>query len=99
MQIEIPEEVLSGLRLEPGRARLDFAVGLYTEGGITLGRAARIAEMTQGDFRSELGRRGIVSRYEVEDLRNDLQTLASLREDRVKTEAFRTSEESEFRIE
>ncbi|MBI2946677.1 MAG: UPF0175 family protein [Verrucomicrobia bacterium] len=46
---------------------------------ITLGRAAEIAKMTQSDFQRELGRRGIPIHYDVEGLRADLRTLASLR--------------------
>lgn len=78
MKIEIPDEALAGLDLDPARARLDFAVGLYTEGGVTLGRAARVAQTNQVDFRRELGKRGICMRYDVEDLQSDLRTLASL---------------------
>jgi predicted HTH domain antitoxin len=78
--LEIPEEALGGLVLDPNRARLDLAVGLYTEGGVSIGRAARVAQMSQANFRGELGRRGIVMRYDIDDLRADLETLAALRE-------------------
>ncbi len=59
---------------------LDFAVGLFTERRITLGRAAEIARATQSDFQRELGARGIPIHYDVEDLQADLRTLAELRE-------------------
>jgi predicted HTH domain antitoxin len=80
MVIEIQDEMLRGLKLTESQALLDLAVGLFTERRITLGRAAKIARQTQLDFQLELGRRGIPVHYEVEDLRDDLETLSALRE-------------------
>jgi len=77
--IEIHDDILRGLELTEAQAVLDLAVGLFTERRITMGRAAEIAGMTQSDFQRELGRRGIPIHYDVEDLRADLRTLASLR--------------------
>ena len=71
---------MGGLQLTREQALLDFAVGLYTDGRITLGRAAGIAMFSQADFQRELGRRGISIHYEVQDLREDVETLAALRE-------------------
>lgn len=79
MIIEISDEVVNGLALTREKALLDFAVGLYTDGKITTGRAANIAGMTQADFPFELGKRGITSKYDVNDLRVDLRTLESIR--------------------
>ncbi|MBM3841558.1 MAG: UPF0175 family protein [Verrucomicrobia bacterium] len=79
MMIEIHDDILRGLELTEAQAVLDLAVGLFTERRITMGRAAEIAGMTQSDFQRELGRRGIPIHYDVEDLRADLRTLASLR--------------------
>lgn len=80
MLIEVEDEQLQGLQLTTAQALVDFAVGLFTEGRITLGRAAGIARLTQLDFQRELGRRNIPLHYDVEDLQADLQTLAALRE-------------------
>lgn len=80
MTIEVHDEALHGLELTESQALLDFAVGLFTERRITLGRAAEIARNTQLDFQRELGRRGIPIHYDVEDLQADLRTLAALRE-------------------
>jgi predicted HTH domain antitoxin len=78
--IEIQDEKLRGLKLTEAQALLDFAVGLFTERRLTLGRAAEIARLTQLDFQQELGRRGIPIHYDVEDLQADLRTLAELRD-------------------
>ncbi len=80
MVIEIHDESLRGLKLTKSEAVLDFAIGLFTDRRITLGRAAEIASLTQSDFQRELGRRGIPIHYDVADLQADLQTLAALRE-------------------
>ena len=79
MLIEIEDAALRGMELTQAQALLDLAIGLFTERRGTLGRAAAIARMTQADFQRELGRRGIPIHYDVEDLRADLRTLASLR--------------------
>ncbi len=80
MVIEIQDEALRGLNLTQPQALVDLAVGLFTERRITLGRGAEIARLSQPEFQQELGRRGISLHYDVEDLRADLRTLASLRE-------------------
>jgi predicted HTH domain antitoxin len=80
MTIEVHDEALRGLELTESQALLDFAVGLFTERRITLGRAAEIARTTQLDFQRELGSRGIPIHYDVDDLQADLRTLAALRE-------------------
>jgi predicted HTH domain antitoxin len=79
VQIVVQDEALRGLALTEDQALLDLAVGLFTERRVTLGRAARIARMSQSDFQRELGRREIPIHYDVEDLRADLRTLAALR--------------------
>jgi len=78
--IEIQDELLRGLKLTEPQALLDFAVGLFTERRVTLGRAAEIARLTQADFQQELGRRGIAIHYDLEDLQADLRTLGGLRQ-------------------
>ena len=78
MLIEVNDEALGDVRLTPAQALLDFAVGFYTDGRNTLGRAASIAGISQSDFQRELGRRGIAAHYDVDDLHKDLNTLASL---------------------
>lgn len=80
MTIEVQDEQLQGLELTQAQALVDFAVGLFTERRITLGRAAGIARLTQLDFQRELGRRDIPIHYGVSDLQADMLTLAALRE-------------------
>jgi predicted HTH domain antitoxin len=80
MTIEVQDEALHGLNLTESQALLDFAVGLFTERRVTLGRAAAIARLPQLSFQQELGRRGIPAHYDLDDLQADVRTLAALRE-------------------
>lgn len=80
MLIEVEDEHLRGLELTESQALVDFAVGLFTEGRITSGRAAGIARLTHLDFQRELGRRNIALHYDLEDLNADLRTLEALRQ-------------------
>ena len=80
MLIEVEDEQLRGTGLTEAEARVDFAIGLFTERRVTLGRAAGIARLPQLDFQRELGRRGIPIHYDVADLQADIRTLTSLRE-------------------
>jgi predicted HTH domain antitoxin len=66
--------------LTEAEALVDFAVGLFTERRITLGRAAGIARLTQLAFQRELNRREIPIHYDVADLQADVRTLTALRE-------------------
>jgi predicted HTH domain antitoxin len=80
MVIEIQDEMLRGLKLTEPQALLDFAVGLFTDRRITLGRAAEIARLSQLAFQQELNRREIPIHYDMDDLLADVSTLAALRE-------------------
>jgi predicted HTH domain antitoxin len=77
--IELQDELLRGLELTEGQARLDLAIGLFIDRRVTLGRGAIVAGLTQSDFLRELGRRSVPIHYDVEDLRADVQTLAGLK--------------------
>ena len=72
MQVNVPDELIQGLDLTPENARMDFAIGLYAEHRITLGRAARIAEMPQTAFLRKLGALRIPMHYDLTELEEDL---------------------------
>lgn len=64
--------------IDPAQARLDLAVGMYSSGRVTMGRAAEVAAMSIPAFQRELGRRQIPVNYSAEDLAYDLQAAAEL---------------------
>ena len=61
------------------RASRDLAVQLYVEGRLSLGKAARLADMSRQAFWSLLDARGIPAiHYTDEDYESDLETVRRL---------------------
>ena len=60
------------------QALIDLAVGLYVEQRATLGRAAKIAGLSQADFLRRLGDRKIPVHYDEEDLSSDIEAIKQL---------------------
>jgi hypothetical protein len=58
---------------EPKEGRFIYAKGL-----LSFGKARQLAGMTRWDFHELLGEEGILRRYDVEELEEDLQTLEEL---------------------
>lgn len=75
VNIMIEDKLLEGVELSPAQAVLDFAVGLFSERRVTLGRAASIARLGQPEFLQELGRRGIPIHYDLADLAADVAVV------------------------
>lgn len=75
MKLEIQDEVLQGISVTPEQMLLDLAVGLYASRRVSMGRAARIAGLSQPAFLHELGHREICVNYDVEAFEADLRTL------------------------
>jgi len=82
LSIQISPELQQAVRLpsEKVHVRLEreLALWLYDKGLLTFGQARRLAEMSRWDFRDLLGEEGILRRYDVEELEEDLQTLETL---------------------
>ena len=78
MTIELPDHEIGSLRLTTEQARVDFAVGLYSGGHASVGRAAKVSGMPKVLFMKELGRRGIPRHYAVEDFEHDMRVLEEL---------------------
>ena len=62
----------------PDRLRRELAIRLYDKGLLSFGKARQLAGMTRWDFRNLLGREGILRRYDVAELEEDLRTLEAL---------------------
>lgn len=78
MQLIIDDHLLNGVNLTHQEALVDFAVGLYTEKKVTLGRSAQIAGMSQAEWLKELGRRKVFVHYDLDDLEDDLNVIRKL---------------------
>jgi predicted HTH domain antitoxin len=77
--IELPDSALEGTGMTPEWAKLELAVALYRDRKASMGRATQIAGLARLEFQRELGKRGVMVDYEVEDLHADLETLRDLR--------------------
>ena len=76
MTLTLPKAIES--RVTPRAAALGLAVGMFVTEEVTLGQAADIAGLSQGDFLKELGRRRIPIHYGREELAEDLEAVAAL---------------------
>jgi predicted HTH domain antitoxin len=72
MMIELPDVELAGLGLTREQARVELAAGLYAGRQVTMGRAAKIAGLSQAAFLRELGKHGICVNYAEEDAQHDI---------------------------
>ena len=82
LSIQVSQGLQQAIRLPPEevpvRLKRELAIRLYDKGLLTFGQARQLAGMTRWDFRDLLGEEGILRRYDVEELEEDLQTLEAL---------------------
>ena len=74
----ISGEVLEQLRMPPADLRIELAVYLYDTEQFSMGRAKKLAGLTQIEFQKEMGKRGVFIKYDLEDLKEDLEALKYL---------------------
>ena len=82
MSLEIPGDLVDALRVPPeeheARLRQELAIRLYQKGLLSFGKARELAGMSKWQFHFLLGEEGIIRRYDMEDLEDDLKTLEAL---------------------
>jgi predicted HTH domain antitoxin len=71
MKIDLPDQFTA--HLDPRDVLMDLATGMYIARHVTLGQAAEMANMSQGEMQRELGRRQITAHYDLDDLAHDLR--------------------------
>ena len=80
MTLKIPDELLKAADLDERGLMVEIACHLFDEERLTLGQAARLAEMDRTDFEDELHDRGIaIYRYDDAEFQQDAQALAKLK--------------------
>jgi predicted HTH domain antitoxin len=76
MTLNIPESVLQGLGIPEGeiaeRLRTEFAVALYAQGALSLGKAAELAQIDRMAFGELIWQRRIARHYGDAELAQDL---------------------------
>jgi predicted HTH domain antitoxin len=76
MHLDVPDKFAA--KLERADVLLDLACGMYAADHLTLGQAAELADLSQGRMQQELGRRGIVAHYDLDELNHDLKAIDAL---------------------
>ncbi len=75
--LEVDEQTLARLPLRPGELerhiQIELACRFYAKGWLSLGQAARMAQLDRYALGAELAERGIPRQYNLEDLNADLQ--------------------------
>jgi predicted HTH domain antitoxin len=74
--IGIPDTVARAIRIprkeQQRQLKIELALGLYTQGILSFGKAAELADMTKLEFSLLLGKRNIPRQYDETDLQDDI---------------------------
>ncbi len=77
--LTIPAEYIKATRMTESEFLLEVAVMLFQKEKLSLGQAARLAGLAQYQFQMLLASRAIPLHYDVEEFREDMETLNRLR--------------------
>jgi predicted HTH domain antitoxin len=75
MPVTISDEVLTAAHISEPELKQELALILFQQERLTLGQAARLAEMNHLAFQAMLAERRVPIHYGVEEFREDLRTL------------------------
>ena len=82
MTLKIPDEILHAARLDERGLRVELACHLFDTERLSLGQAARVAEMNRTEFEDELHQREIaIYRYDQDEFQQDADALAKMRQE------------------
>lgn len=73
--MSIDDEFLVAANLSEAEVKTELAIVLYQKGKLSMGKAARLAGMNRISFQFLLASREIPVNYDVDDFRQDLETL------------------------
>jgi predicted HTH domain antitoxin len=77
----LDEEILHEANISEAELLLEIAILLFQQHRLTLGKAARLAQISEAQFEQRLAQRNIPRYfYEMEDLDLDLNTLKKMRQ-------------------
>ena len=78
MALVIDEFELKKLGLDEAGFRIKVATHFYAIGKVSMGQAAKFAELYRISFQKELSKREIDFRFSIKDLHHDVELLKSL---------------------
>ena len=73
--VVVPAKILRASGLSPQEFLVELAVFLFDKEVLTLGQAKTLAGMSMADFMQLLGQRGVNMHYDVEEFKQDIETL------------------------
>jgi predicted HTH domain antitoxin len=80
MTLKIPDDLLLAARLDEHEVLVELACHLFDRERLSLGQAARLAELGRTEFEDELHLRHIaIYRYGEEEFRQDQDAIAKMR--------------------
>ena len=72
MPITLPDELMQTTKLSEAEIKAELAVALFQQERLTLGQAARLADVPQLDFQRLLASRRIPLHYDLDSMEEDL---------------------------
>lgn len=79
MAVTISDEIIKRSGLSEEEFKIELGVLLFEKYLLTFGQASEMAGLSQYAFQQELGKRNLFIHYDKDDLKEDLETLESLR--------------------
>ncbi len=74
----IPYPILESIEFSADELKIEIAAYLYQKEKLSIGKAKKLAGLTQIEFQKELAKRNICINYDIDDLKIDLKNLESL---------------------
>ena len=78
MPLTIPDTIFESTRMTEEELLQELALALFAKEKLTLAQASRLAQMNRLDFQYLLASRNIPLHYDVEELKEDIETLKRL---------------------
>lgn len=78
MKIDIPETILKASGLSEQEILQLLALTLYDKEKLSIGYASKLANLSQADFIELMGKYGVELKYDVDDLKDDLENLKDI---------------------
>lgn len=76
--LEIPRDVLRATRMNEAELRTELAITLFVQGKLSFGKAREMSGMDAWTFQQLLGSRGIALHYDLNEYKEDMDTLRKL---------------------
>ena len=78
MSLMIPDEILRAANMSAAQLQQEIALLLFQQDKLTLGQASAFVQMSQLEFQRLLANRHIPVHYDVQEFKDDLDTLHKL---------------------